>query len=140
MHLGGSKPNSSKSPFWHPVQKGRRENPLGFAVNHVDTDRMAWGGPLFEENCGQRGAVALDGLIKSRGHLVISHAWSPKYAHLGVLFVAEQEIRRHPGVFSVRKEGGGKITCIANDAGPSHRCSMRQGGTGVHREVKSRYP
>ena len=47
--------------------KGRRENPLGFAVNHVDTDRMAWGGPLFEENCGQRGAVALDDLIKSRG-------------------------------------------------------------------------
>ena len=49
--------------------KGRRENPLGFAVNHVDTDRMAWGGPLFEENCGQRGAFALDGLIKSRGYL-----------------------------------------------------------------------
>jgi hypothetical protein len=57
----------------------------------------------------------------SRTYLVISHAWCPKYAHLGMLFVAEQEIRRHPRVFSVRKEGGGKITCIANDVGPSHR-------------------
>ena len=57
----------------------------------------------------------------SRTYLVISHAWCPKYAHLGMLFVAEQEIRRHPRVFSVRKQGGGKITCIANDAGPSHR-------------------
>ena len=45
-----------------------RENPLGFAVNHVATDRMAWGGPLFEENCGQRGAVALDDFIKFRGY------------------------------------------------------------------------
>ena len=66
-----------------------------------------------------------------RTYLVISHAWCPKYAHLGMLFVAEQEIRRHPRVFSVRKEGGGKITCIANAVGPSHRWSMRQGGTGA---------
>jgi hypothetical protein len=46
-----------------------------------------------------------------RTYLVISHAWCPKYAHLGMLFVAEQEIRRHPRMFSVRKEGGGKVTC-----------------------------
>ena len=48
--------------------KGHRENPLGFAVNHVATDRMAWGGPLFEENCGQRGAIALDAFITFRGY------------------------------------------------------------------------
>ena len=29
------------------------------------------------------------------------------------------------------KKGGDKITCIADDAGPSHRCSMRQRGTGA---------
>ena len=29
------------------------------------------------------------------------------------------------------KKGGDKITCIADDAGPSHRFSMRQGGTGA---------
>ena len=38
---------------------------------------MAWGWPLFEENCGQRGAVALDGLIKSRGYGRVDHGWYP---------------------------------------------------------------
>jgi hypothetical protein len=36
------------------------------------------------------------------------------------------------------KKGGDKMTCIADDAGPSHRCGMRQRGAG-HVEVKSRY-
>ena len=38
VHLGGSKQNSSKSPFWHPVQRAPRKSALGFAAKHVAPD------------------------------------------------------------------------------------------------------
>jgi hypothetical protein len=55
--------------------RGHRENPLSDLPQSMSPQicRKACR-PLFELDCGQRGAVALDGLIKSRGYRAILHS------------------------------------------------------------------